>query len=50
MRPEIKLWQIDVFDRIVIRGLRIRRQHLFLNIETGVGIWRDVRWRGGHAA
>jgi hypothetical protein len=37
------LWQIDVFDRIVLRGFRLRRQQLFANVESGLCTWRDVK-------
>jgi hypothetical protein len=39
------LWKINIFDRIVLRGWRVVRQNLCMNVETGDLTWRDVPWR-----
>lgn len=38
----IVLWKFDIFDRLVLKDWRIRRQNLFMNADTGELTWRDV--------
>jgi len=45
----IVLWQIDVYDRVVLRreGWRVwlERQHFFVSVSPGGGVrWRKVGW------
>jgi hypothetical protein len=37
------IWQRDLFERFIFRRLRIVRQHLFMDTETGLMTWRDVK-------
>jgi len=40
---EIVIYNIDEFDRIVLRKFRFIRQNLCMNINTGICVWRDVK-------
>lgn len=38
----IVLWNVDLFERFVFKNLRIRRQHMFIDINTNLTSWKDV--------